>query len=219
MPYPDAAMPAVPRHDRRSAAVLIPVKSFRAAKGRLANALDAGDRRDLAQRMASTVVAAAAPLRAWIVCDDHDVAHWACSVRAGVIWRPVSGLNAAVTAGVDYLAARDFLTVVIAHGDLPLATELGWVAEFDGVTVVPDRRGDGTNVLAVPTNAGYRFAYGPGSAERHRAEAARLGLPERTVVDEELGWDVDTPDDLTVFDGLAADGRSSGEPAVSQERP
>ncbi len=191
--------------------MLVPVKSFRAAKGRLADALDAGDRRDLAQRMASAVVAAATPLRAWVVCDDHEVAHWACTVGAGVLWRPVDGLNAAVTAGVDALATRGYRVVAVAHGDLPLAQELAWVTDFDGVTVVPDRRGDGTNVLSVPTGVGYRFAYGPGSADRHRVEAARLGLPIRTVDDERLGWDIDTPDDLTIFDDL--EGR-----AANQER-
>ena len=176
--------------------------------------------------MASVVVNAAAPLRAWVVCDDHDVASWACTMGAGVIWRPADGLNAAVTAGVDYLATRGCEVVVVAHGDLPLATELAWVADFHGVTVVPDRRGDGTNVLAVPTAAGFRFAYGPGSAERHRAEAARLELPVRTVDDKRLGWDVDTPDDLAIFDDLASDdlasddlasdGPTSGAPALRE---
>lgn len=179
--------------------MLIPVKSFRDAKGRLADALDAGDRHDLAKRMASTVVGAADPLRAWIVCDDHDVADWACDLGAGVIWRPVDGLNAAVTAGVDFLSSLGCERVVVAHGDLPLASELAWVADYDGVTVVPDRRGDGTNVMGVPTSAGFVFAYGPGSAERHRAEGERLGLPVRIIDDERLGWDVDTPDDLAVF--------------------
>ena len=48
-------------------------------------------------------------------------------------------------------------------------------------TLVPDRRLDGTNVLAVPTEAGFRFAYGAGSFGRHRAEAqrARPARPHR----------------------------------------
>jgi 2-phospho-L-lactate guanylyltransferase len=182
------------------AAVLIPVKSFRDAKGRLSDVLDAEARQDLAKRMASTVVAAAAPVRAWVVCDDHDVADWAVGVGAGVIWRPVDGLNAAVRTGVEFLASIGCATVIVAHGDLPLASELAWVADFGGVTVVRDRRGDGTNVLGVPTDAGFEFAYGLGSAELHRAEAERLGLPVRVVDDEQLGWDVDTADDLTIFD-------------------
>jgi 2-phospho-L-lactate guanylyltransferase len=85
---------------------------------------------------------------------------------------------------------------VVAHADLPLATRLHWVAEFPGVTLVPDRRLDGTNVLAVPTEAGFTFAYGPGSFARHRAEAQACGLPARIVRDDRLAWDVDLPADL-----------------------
>ncbi|MGI9615978.1 MAG: 2-phospho-L-lactate guanylyltransferase [Acidimicrobiales bacterium] len=204
-------MSAEPQHDRRSAAVLVPVKSFREAKGRLAEALEGIERQRLAKRMASSVIAAAAPLRPWVVCDDHDVASWACTVDAGVIWRPADGLNAAVTDGVRFLAAAGYGMVIIAHGDLPLASELAWVADFDGVTVVRDRRGDGTNVMALPTNTSFEFLYGAGSAAKHQTEAERLGLAVRIVDDERLGWDVDTPEDLSVF-------RETVLQAVEQER-
>jgi 2-phospho-L-lactate guanylyltransferase len=70
------------------------------------------------------------------------------------------------------------------------------VADFPGVTLVPDRRLDGTNVLAVPTEVGFGFAYGPGSFTRHRAEAQACGLPARIVRDDRLAWDVDLPADL-----------------------
>jgi len=181
-------------------AVVIPVKSFDQAKGRLAPSLSNGDRRRLAHGMATGVVAAAQPLPTWVVCHDHGIARWAMGVGASVLWRSTPGLNPAVSAAVDFLGTIGFGRVIIAHGDLPLATDLGWVGDFDGVTVVPDRRGLGTNVLAVPTGTGFQFSYGACSAPRHRAEATRLDLALRVVEDEALGWDVDTPDDLTVFD-------------------
>ena len=65
--------------------VLIPVKAFADAKGRLAGAVDADGRADLARTMASTVVAAAAPLPVTVVCDDDGVDAWARSVGAAVI--------------------------------------------------------------------------------------------------------------------------------------
>ena len=64
------------------------------------------------------------------------------------------------------------------------------------MTLVPDRHDDGTNVACVPSGAGFRFHYGPGSFARHRAEARRLGLPWRVVRDPELTWDVDVPGDI-----------------------
>ncbi|MEZ5232594.1 MAG: 2-phospho-L-lactate guanylyltransferase [Acidimicrobiales bacterium] len=177
-------------------AVLVPVKSFTAAKARLAPALTAAQRAALARRMAGAVVAAAAPLPCFVVCDDDDVATWATAAGAGVLWCPGRGLNQAVGDGVAALADRGFARVVVAHSDLPLARGFARVVGFGGVTVVPDRRDDGTNVLAVPTRAGFGFAYGVGSFRRHAAEARRLALGFRVVRDPLLGFDIDLPGDL-----------------------
>lgn len=184
--------------------MLLPVKAFRHAKARLAPALDPHDRAELARDMATKVVRAAGDLPVAVVCDDDEVSAWAATLGAEVIWRPGRGLNAAVADGVDELAATGFSRVIVAHADLPHALDLTWVADFDGVTLVPDRRDDGTNVASVPTGAGFVFAYGPGSFARHQAEAARLGLALRVEREARLGWDVDTPDDLVHPDWLAA---------------
>jgi len=186
----------------RSTAVLLPVKAFRAAKGRLAGALDDVSRAALAREMATKVVRAAGALPVSIVCDDDEVSAWAVTLGAEVIWRPGRGLNAAVTDGVDELGSVGFAQVIVAHADLPHALDLTWVADFDGVTLVPDRRDDGTNVVCLPTRAGFTFAYGPGSFARHQAEARRLDLPVRIERERRLGWDVDTPDDLDSPDWL-----------------
>jgi len=185
-------------------AVLLPVKSFREAKGRLAAALDQHHRAALAREMATKVAAAAGALPVYVVCDDDEVAAWATSVGAEVIWRPGRGLNGAVADGVDELAGFRFDKVIVAHADLPHALDLSWVADFDGVTLVPDRRDDGTNVACVPTGVGFTFSYGPRSFERHQHEAARLHLPVRIEREQRLGWDVDVPADLESPDWLVA---------------
>ena len=177
-------------------AVLIPLKAFRGAKARLSPVLDAGERADLARRMAETVIAAAAPLPVAVVCDDDQVADWAEGLGATVIRVDGPGLDRAVHAGIAALAVDGFDRVIVAHGDLPRATDLARCADFDGVTLVPDRHGDGTPVAVVPVDVGFRFAYGPGSHARHVAEAQRLGLAWRSLPDPDLGWDVDEPADL-----------------------
>jgi len=178
------------------AAVVVPVKAFRSAKLRLADVLDPTERQALARRLAEVVVAAAAPLTAVVVCDDDEVRDWAVGAGAQVVWCPDRGLNGAVADGVAALRDDGVATAIVAHADLPLARELAWIAGFPGVTLIPDRRHDGSNVVAVPTAAGFEFAYGAGSFARHRAEAARLELPVRIVDDPALGWDVDLPADL-----------------------
>jgi 2-phospho-L-lactate guanylyltransferase len=179
-------------------AVLVPVKSFRAAKLRLAPVLDAKARESLARALASRVIAAAAPLGVLVVCDDEQVATWASDHGARVAWTPGLGLSAAVMAGVAQLLAEGIDLAVVAHADLPFATGLAGLGAPSLVTLVPDRRRDGTNVAVVPTAAGFRFAYGPGSFERHRSEAARLGLPCEIIYDRRLAIDIDLPEDLTL---------------------
>lgn len=197
-------MPALPDPTAPArAAVLVPVKAFGQAKVRLADVLEPAIRAELARAMAIRVLRAAAPLPAVVVCDDEEVRAWAERQGAEVLWTPGLGLNGAVEAGVAHLRCRGVARAVVSHADLPLATELAWVADFSGVTLVPDRHGDGSNVIGVPTDAGFRFAYGAGSFAAHRAEAARLGLVTRLVPDERLGWDLDVAADLAVPEPFA----------------
>ena len=177
-------------------AVLLPVKSFADAKLRLAPALAPAARRDLARTMATHVLACAATLPVAVVCDDREVASWARDHGALVVWEPERGLNRAVEAGVARLASEGARRVIVAHADLANASNLAWVGRFAGVTLVPDHRDNGTNVVCVPAGSGFTFSYGPGSFARHAAEAHRLGLALRVVREPLLGHDVDLPSDL-----------------------
>lgn len=192
-------------------AVLVPIKSFSRAKVRLAPALAAGPRADLARSMAASVLRAAGSLPLAVVCDDADVAAWAAASGAEVVWAPNRGLDGAVADGVRTLAQQGASSVIVAHADLPLATDLAWVARFPGVTLVPDRRDDGTNVICVPTPRPFPFSYGPGSLARHAAAALRLGIPLRVVREPLLGSDVDLPADLAL---ATAGGRPEAQVAL-----
>lgn len=178
-------------------AVVIPVKAFWQAKLRLSPALDRTSRAALARRLATVVLSAADGLPALVVCDDDEVVAWALAAGAEVVWAPGRGLDGAVADGVTRAASLGASHAVVAHADLPLARHLGGLARRPGrVVVVPDRHQDGTNVIVVPVDAGFTFAYGPGSFARHRREAARLGLALDVVDDAALAWDVDVPADL-----------------------
>jgi 2-phospho-L-lactate guanylyltransferase len=192
------------------AAVVVPVKAFGAAKVRLAGELSPAGRAALAQEMAEAVLRAAGPLPVFVVCDDPDVAAWAEAAGATVGWTPGLGLDGAVAAGVAMAGDAGADRVVVSHADLPLATALDHVVGLDGAVIVPDRRADGTNVISIPADCGFTFAYGPGSFDRHRREAERLGLAIDVREDLALGWDVDVPADLHLPDGadLAAGRRA-----------
>lgn len=181
---------------RESSAVLVPVKAFTRAKLRLAPALSAEQRRTLARTMATKVVRSAAGLPVWIVCDDDEVSQWAESQGAQVIWAPGLGLNGAVQHGFENLRAMGAARIVVAAGDLPLASDLSWIARYPGITLVPDRREDGTNVIGLPSAVAFVFSYGPSSFARHLEHGRSLGCPVRVVRSSPLAWDVDVPEDL-----------------------
>jgi 2-phospho-L-lactate guanylyltransferase len=183
-------------------AVVVPVKSFALAKGRLADTLSGPERAALARSMAATVVDAASILPVFVATDDDEVAAWATEQNLLLLNVSVTGLNAVASDVVRMLADKGYRYAMICHADLPLARDLDAVAGFPGVTIVPDRHGDGTNVIVVPTASGFRFRYGPGSAHQHRHEAARLGLAMRWLRLPHLAWDIDVPDDLDILHGL-----------------
>jgi 2-phospho-L-lactate guanylyltransferase len=188
-----------------AAALLVPVKDFTRAKLRLSPVLDEPTRMQLARALATQVLDAAGELETFVVCDDPDVRSWAEERGATVIWAPDRGLDGAVQFGVEHLADRGIARAVVSHSDLPLPRGIPALAGFLGVTLVPDRFGDGTNVACVPTGAGFRFAYGPGSFRRHAEETRARGLALRVVRDRRLSWDVDRPRDLVLPADLAAE--------------
>jgi 2-phospho-L-lactate/phosphoenolpyruvate guanylyltransferase len=178
------------------AAVLIPVKRFRAAKGRLAGTLSVDERAALARWLAGRVVTASGGLPVFVACDDDDVASWADGAGAEVLWSPGLGLNGAVDAGRATIAGKGFDHLVIAHSDLPLAHALDRLARPATVTLVPDGRRDGTNVLALPIAADVPASYGGGSFRRHLELAMAAGHAVRVVADVRLALDIDNPDDV-----------------------
>lgn len=175
--------------------MLIPIKAFHVAKARLAGHVSDADREQLARFMAERVVRAAAPLPTFVACDDERVAAWADDHGAQVLWGPGLGLNGAIDQGVDTIAGKGADHVIISHGDLPLADHLTDVARPGRVVLVPDRRRDGTNVLARPCDIALPAAYGAGSFRSHLAAALACGAPVSVRNDEQLAIDIDTIDD------------------------
>lgn len=178
--------------------VVVPIRSFVGAKARLADHLDEHARAAALRQMADRVLDAAAPLPVVVVSSAPEVRTWAAE-RGVEIIDDAGSLNAAAAAGNDHLRADGFDRSVISHADLPHARSLApLAADFgpDVMAIVPCHRRDGTNVLSIPTNVEFHFAYGPGSFHLHVAEAQRAGLHTIVVPAPDLAIDVDVPDDL-----------------------
>lgn len=181
---------------RGDTAVLIPVKAFGVAKGRLRGHLTDAERVRLARWTAARVLAAAAPHVVFVACDDEEVAAWARAHGARVAWGPGLGLNGAIDAAAGDVAEAGFARVTIVHADLPDPRGVASLARGSGVVIVPDRHGDGTNVLSRPTTVALPAQYGPGSFARHLAAALGTGAAVTVRADPFLSVDIDTAADL-----------------------
>ncbi len=156
--------------------VLIPVKAFGAAKARLAPTLDAAG-----TRRAGPDHGGARPRRRRPAAGGRGVRRR----RGGALGRgprrhgaPRARTRAQRGRGSRGGATRRRRGAARCWWPTPICpSPTRWPSwpGSTGVTLVPDRRDDGTNVVCVPTRAGFRFPYGPGSFARHRAEARASG--------------------------------------------
>jgi len=196
---------------------LVPVRHLERAKTRLGDALDAEERTALARLFVDATLSALAAVRdvgliTGIVVASGDPAALAAAVRVGATPLPVPGhdlvADLAVAREVARAAGATAVLVVpidlLAIGAAPVAEILERAASAvvaarsagrGLVVLVPDIRGDGTNLLLLSPPNVIAFAFGPGSRSRHVAAAGTAGAV-CVEAPGPLSLDVDTPDDL-----------------------
>lgn len=200
---------------------ILPVKSFNAAKQRLAGMLGAGTRQALAQAMFSDVLTAlrhVPGLDAVAVVTSDRVAEAAALGERVQVLRDTeqAGQSAATLIGIRYAQAAGYERVLLVPGDTPLVDPQD-VSRLLGVeaavAIVPDRHGTGTNALLISPPDAIAPSFGPGSFERHvvAARAAAVGYSIERVPG--LMFDVDTPDDLADL-SAELDGRRGKAPST-----
>jgi 2-phospho-L-lactate/phosphoenolpyruvate guanylyltransferase len=187
---------------------ILPVKSFGAAKQRLAAELGGGARQALAQAMFSDVLSSLRHVEGIdataVVTGDHTAESLALASRIVVLRDPEErGQSAAAATGVEYGLASGFERALMVPGDTPLldAGELTGLLERAAdeeldVVAVPDRHGSGTNALLLRPPDAIEPSFGPGSRERHVSAARDAGVTCSVEPVPSLMLDVDTPEDL-----------------------
>jgi 2-phospho-L-lactate guanylyltransferase len=187
---------------------ILPIKSFGAAKQRLAAVLGSGARQALAQAMFSDVLTALRHVDALdavaVVTGDGTAESAALASRMTVLRDPEeNGQSAAASTGVQYALGEGFDRVLLVPGDTPLLDPLelsGLLERAEegrfGLVVVPDRHGEGTNALLLHPPDAIEPSFGPGSRERHVGAAGEAGVSCSVDPLPSLTLDVDTPEDL-----------------------
>jgi 2-phospho-L-lactate/phosphoenolpyruvate guanylyltransferase len=191
---------------------ILPVKSFDAAKQRLAPALGPGSRRALAQAMFADVLSSLGRvegLDAVVVVTADPVADAAARGKRVPVLQDTAqaGQSAAAEIGIAHALAERFERVLLVPGDTPLLDpgEVdGLLAAPHAVSIVPDRHGTGTNALVLSPPDAIAPSFGPGSLERHLEAAAAAGVSSPVAEVPTLMLDVDTDADLSALvDALA----------------
>lgn len=188
---------------------IIPVKAPGEGKQRLAGTLDPGQRDTIVRAMLARVVAAVQAAPAIDRLALVGPSRLGIDPQVTLLAEPGGGLNPAVSAGFNHAAAVGANRVIVLHADLPNLTADDCIAlatvPAGAIGIAPDRHGTGTNALSLPLpdTSGFHFAFGSDSFARHRAEAARLGLPLVEIRRPGLATDIDEPDDLPDAKGLS----------------
>jgi len=184
---------------------ILPIKSFAAAKQRLAESLGAGSRQALAQAMFTDVLGSLrrVPGLDGIAVVTSDRAAEAAARADRLLVLPDSaqaGQSEAALVGIRHALASGYGRVLLVPGDTPLVRPgdlAGLIADSDeGVAIVPDRHGTGTNALVLAPPDAIEPSFGPDSLARHVAAAEAAGVPHRVQEVATLALDVDTPGDL-----------------------
>jgi 2-phospho-L-lactate/phosphoenolpyruvate guanylyltransferase len=185
--------------------LLLPVKTFRHAKQRLAPVLDEGQRERLAIAMLRDVLDAACShedLLITVVTGDRGVAELAHEFDVRVLLEEREcGTRAAVSAGIDYAARHGVERVLILPSDVPQIRrdDIGGLIDAldaEQMVIVPAERDVGTNALAFRMSSRIQPCYGENSFARHLVAAQTKGIVPSVVRHPRLGIDCDLPSDI-----------------------
>lgn len=201
---------------------IVPVKPFRDSKSRLAQILSADQRARLTSAMLSRTLDILASMpaiqRTLVISRDPGVLKLARQHDAMTYEESEKqDLNMALTRAVHISTAQMADCALILPADLPFLSQddvarmleaaslescnggNGLLARPRGVVICSDQEDDGTNALLICPPTGFTFQYGPGSFQRHLAEAERLGVAQCVVDTPGIRFDLDTEDDYQAY--------------------
>lgn len=183
---------------------VVPAKRFSLAKQRLALVLSQSERIMLARVMLQDVLATLSVTGGLagtiVVSADPSAAELAKQFGARLVNDALeTGVNAAVRQGMETLDADT--AVLIVPADIPFATagDLQTIVkslEDHDVVISPAASDGGTNVLAMRSRDLIAPSFGEDSYVRHLARAQIKNLRCGVVRSDELGHDIDRPEDL-----------------------
>ena len=209
---------------------VVPVKDLAGAKSRLGPVLDLEGRAALTMSMMQNVLSAlreAGVERTYVVSPDPDVLAAAKDSGAVPLRQRSRGMNPALEEAREKAVADGATSLLVFPADLPLlrAPDVEAVVEAGNggpgnlVAISPDAAGRGTNALLLSPPDALPFLFGPDSFGAHLGEARARGGEARVVERPNLGFDLDTADDLRRLTAPAAAHSSQDAPGELRVMP
>ena len=186
---------------------IVPVKPFRLGKSRLAETLSEDERADLNGRLLAHTLTtlAAIPEIEQVLVISRDPAALALARNHGARTLQENGspqLNVALARATVVVKNYHTHGVLIVPADLPLLTPqdvhlmLERAVDPPVVVLAPDRHKQGTNCLLIRPVGLIEYEFGPGSFQKHMAQAQAAGARLEIVDLPSLALDMDLPEDL-----------------------
>jgi 2-phospho-L-lactate guanylyltransferase len=195
---------------------LLPVKSPKNAKQRLAGVMTPEDRERLAWAMYEEVLNKLCTVQGFdcvaVATADPEVASLAQS-RGVEVFREQEQHSHSRSADAASARAKEMgaTAVVLLPIDVPLITreeiESLIQASDHGVVVVPSGDGTGTNALVRNPPDAIPSCFGPGSFRKHCDLAESRGIPLKIMHPSGILFDIETPEDIAELLSRAPESR------------
>lgn len=184
---------------------IVPIKTFEAAKQRLASVLSPAERRGLMLAMARDVLTAlsrSTRLTGILIVSRTPEADALAQAFGTERFSesPDADLPAALTQAVDHLVEHLHAQgIMIVPADVPLISEVeldAILADHVAVTILPDDEHIGTNGLICTPPARIPLLFDGRSFKPHVEAAFAAGVVPKIVPSSRFALDIDTPADL-----------------------
>ena len=187
--------------------VIVPVKPLRRGKSRLARVLSTDERMMLNQTMLANTLRVLQSVKEIdqivVISRDSSVLGMARDFKARTVQEDGhSHLNLALQRATVVAEMYGATSVLILPADLPLLSaevlrdSVLRAGKAPSAVIAPDHRGDGTNAMLITPTGLFGYHYGVGSFRKHCELASKVGAKLEIVEREELGLDLDLPEDL-----------------------
>jgi 2-phospho-L-lactate guanylyltransferase len=177
---------------------LVPVKSFDAAKSRLKPILSARQRRDLARNLVLHTLKSL-PGDTLALVNSPQLLKWINQTGYNAYLFESNSLNSTLQLAFEKFNNLHYSQFTVIPTDLFFPYKVSLIETLGTITIIPDHKLFGTNLLSIPKGISWRFQFGKHSFIKHLHQAQLTKYPVKTLYHKDLSHDIDEEQDLLLL--------------------